>query len=75
MGGNFPIRCNPMKDAGGFRKQALSFLLVVALVLGFSRVFEDEDDGENEEDMPNKFQPGGRPSKSSRNALMAFSMN
>ena len=53
----------------------MSFLLVVALVLGFSRVFEDEDDGENEEDMPNKFQPGGRPSKSSRNALMALSMN
>jgi hypothetical protein len=58
-----------MKDARDCRKQALSFLLVVVLVLGFSGVFEDE------EDAPNEFQFGGSPSKSSRNALMALSMN
>jgi hypothetical protein len=59
-----------MKNAGGCRKQALSFLLVIILVLG-SGVSEDEDD----EDTLKKFQAGGSPSKSSRNALMALSMN
>jgi hypothetical protein len=64
-----------MKNAGGGRKQDLSFLLVIILVHGFSGVFEDEDDDENEEDALKKFQVGGSASKSSRNALMALSMN
>jgi len=75
MGVGFAMGYNPMIDARSCRKTSSVILLVAVLVLGSSGVFEDDDDDENEEDTPNEFQAGGSAIKSSRNALMALSMN